>query len=106
MVVVPLPVHVQPVGRRAPLLAFHSGRVFAGSRAAALDTRRTDEFRRMVRDLRVVRRQTIAAWRRTNDGRVGPAFAVCLTLLLAGQLVGQSVGIVGRSAGASARHLE
>lgn len=105
MVDVPAPVHVQPVGWRAPMLAFHSARMFAGTRAAA-SVGRVPELRRMVRDVRVVRWQTVAARRRTNAGALGALFVLCCTALLAMQVVGQSVGILTRSTGSSARHLE
>lgn len=60
----------------------------------------------MSRDLPHVFRQTIDARRRTNDGNVGVKFAVAVAALVASMVVGQTVGIVTRSTGDSARHLD
>lgn len=100
------PMHVQPVTWRAPLLAFHSGRMFAGSRVVDPQVPRRSELRRVLGDARTISRQTVAARRRTHDGRLGARFVACAMVLVCAQLTGQLVGIVARSPGASARHLD
>ncbi|MDP2291024.1 MAG: glycosyltransferase [Actinomycetota bacterium] len=100
------PMHVQPVTWRAPLLAFHSGRMFAGSRVVDATAPRSGELRRLLHDVGTIARQTVAARRRTNGGRLGLRFAGCVIVLVCAQVTGQLVGIVTRSPGSSAQHLD
>jgi hypothetical protein len=102
---VPSPLHVQPATWRAPLLAFHSARMYAGARAADAPSRRP-EFRRLAREVPVVVSQTLAARRRTNRGAIGAQFAATFAVLVGAMVVGQTLAIVTRSTGDSARHLD
>lgn len=100
------PMHVQPVTWRAPMLSFHSGRVFAGSRAVDRAVSRRDELRRLRHDASTIVGQTVAARRRTNGGRLGGRFTACATVLVCAQAAGQLVGIATRSPGSSGQRLD
>jgi hypothetical protein len=100
------PIHLQPVSWHAPVLSFHSGRMFAGSLLTDRSRRRRAELRRLRRDVPTMTSQTIAGRRRTNGGRIGGSFALCGAVVVLANALGQLVGIATRSVGNSAAILE
>ncbi|MBI4884284.1 MAG: glycosyltransferase family 2 protein [Actinobacteria bacterium] len=98
--------HIQPVGWRAPILSFHSGRMYAGSAAADPAVTRCGELRRLRRDRKLISDQTFAARRRITGAKVGVRFAACASAVIAANLIGQLVGVASRSAGHSSTILQ
>ena len=98
-------VHSQPVGWRAPILSFYSGRMFAGSRVGSTGRTRRAELVRLRRDVRTMFQQTVASRRRTH-GAIEPTLLACVGVLVVANAVGQLVGLATGSTGRSAQILE
>ena len=98
--------HLQPVGWKAPVLSFASGRMYAGSAATHKSLSRRLQVRRVRGDTRVIIQQTFSARKRINNGEVGLRFAACALAVIAANLCGQLVNIATRSVGKSAAKLQ
>lgn len=98
--------HLQPVGWKAPVLSYHSGRMYAASVAIDRATTRRNELRRVRGDGRVILRQTFSARKRINNGVVGIRFAACALAVIAANLCGQLVAIATKSPGNSSAVLQ
>lgn len=98
--------HLQPVGWKAPVLSFASGRMYAGSVDAHKSLGRRMQLRRMRSDTRVMLRQTFAARKRINNGEIGIRFGACALAVIAANLFGQLVAITTQSVGNSAAKLQ
>lgn len=98
--------HLQPVGWKAPVLSFASGRMYAGSASANSSLGRRRQLRRVRGDACVILQQTFAARKRINNGEIGICFGACALAVIAANLFGQLVAIATRSVGNSAAKLQ
>lgn len=100
------PLHVQPVTWRAPVLAFHAGRAYAGCELRDHAVGRVAALRRMRNEVPQLVRETLAGRRRTTGGVLGRRYALAITVVLGGHTLGQLLGVVTRSPGNSTAALE
>lgn len=97
--------HLQPVGWRAPVLSFASGRMYAGLATHKSFSRRF-RLRRVLADSRVMIRQTFAARKRINNGKLDIRFGSCALAVIAANVCGQLVAITTGSVGKSSLVLQ
>lgn len=100
------PLHVQPVTWRAPVLAFHAGRAYAGCELHDRSVGRRAAIRRMRSEVPQLVRETLAGRRRTTGGVLGRRYALAITVVLLGHTAGQLVAVATRSPGNSTAALE